>query len=358
MSQKKCASCGLVNGRRKLCQACFADLDAVIMAIEQKQAQSETLEDDSEELEEVNDRVVPPTITLNDGVEIPQIGFGTFSISHSLRKTDETVAFKNAVVHAIRSGYRHIDSAEFYRTHKVIGEAMSELIADGVIQREDLFITSKVDNSVRTTKAVRKSVHQTLRDLRTDYVDLYLIHSPQTIHSKSSGRRGSDVLEVYGELLELQKQGKIRSVGVSNFGVPHLEAIRRAGLRTPSVNQIEVHCFLYQEEVIEYCEGRNICVEAYCPLAKANKRAKKNGMLQKVVRDIGNGKNWAHIMLRYLIQRGFVPLPKSVHSDRIEANLDLLDFEIGPRNMRILDRLCDVNMRVSWNILNTEQWDL
>lgn len=168
---------------------------------------------------------------------------------------------------------------------------------------------------------------------------------------------GRDVLAVYRELLNLQREGRIRSVGVSNFGIPHLEALRRAGLPTPSVNQIEVHCFLYQRKVIEYCKKRNICVEAYCPLAKADSKAKGNTHLKNVARNVGMGKQWSHIMIRWLLERGFVPLPKSVHPARIESNFDVFDFELGEENMMILDGLCEENMRVSWNILNTERWD-
>lgn len=166
------------------------------------------------------------------------------------------------------------------------------------------------------------------------------------------------MLIAYRELLNLKSAGKIRSVGVSNFGVPHLEAIRRAGLATPSVNQIEVHCFLYQSEVIEYCRDKGICVEAYCPLAKADRRAKKDYRLQKVARNVGKGKNWAHIMIRWLLQNGFVAIPKSVHTARIQANRDVFDFEIERQNMRIVDRLRESNMRVSWDILNTCTWDV
>lgn len=140
---------------------------------------------------EVEHETAQPTITLNDGVEIPQLGFGTFSVMHSLRKANETAAFKKALLCAIRAGYRHIDSAEFYRTHKVIGQALRELIKHGEVAREDVFITSKVDNSVRTAAAVRRSVARTLSDLQTEYVDLYLIHSPKTKYSKSSGVRGT-----------------------------------------------------------------------------------------------------------------------------------------------------------------------
>ena len=138
------------------------------------------------------------TITLNDGVRIPQIGLGTFDYRHSFQQgsqqedTKRASQFKNALYHAIKhTGYRHIDAAEFYRTHAVIGDVLHQLICEGVIVRNDIFITSKVADPVRTKEGVIGSVNQTLSDLRTDYIDLYLVHSPNTSFKEGSGKRGN-----------------------------------------------------------------------------------------------------------------------------------------------------------------------
>ena len=304
------------------------------------------------------------TITLNDGVRIPQIGLGTFDYKLSFHDgspeedTQSLLEFKNAVYHAIKhTGYRHIDAAEFYRTHAVIGEVIQQLIKEGVISRRDMFITSKVNDPVRTKKGVIESVKQTLSDLKTDYIDLYLVHSPNTSFKEGSGKRGEDVLEVYQQLMELKQMGKIRSVGVSNFNIPHLRALEEAGLAPPSVNQIEAHCFLFEKALIGYCTKKRIYIEAYCPIARAHEKVRNDGTLQRLARSIGNGKTWAHIMIRWCLQQGFIVLPKSVRPERIDANADVFDFELSEQDMNDLEALRSAELRVSWNPLQVV-WDV
>ena len=330
--------------------------------------------------DQVNVQLKTRKIKLNDGVEIPQIGLGTFSYKHVFRfenapedKTEkkeltnkekekqkqedenEKQAFKNAVIYAIKIGYRHIDTAEMYRIQDIIGQALKELIKDGIIKREDVFISSKVDEDVRSVESVKKSVQQTLKDLQTDYIDLYMMHSPNSLLKEDSGKRGQDVLDVYKQLFEMKKEGKIRSIGVSNFNISHLKSIKKAGLSLPSVNQFELNCFLYNKELIEYCKSENIAIEAYCPLARG--KQSNNQYLNMLSDKIGKNKNWAHIMIRWAIQKGFIVLPKSVTPKRILANGDVFDFEIEENEMMSMEQLYSENLRCSWNPL-TAIWDV
>eukprot|EP01084_Bolivina_argentea_P097856 175906_1 len=189
-------------------------------------------------------------IKLNDGIEIPQIGLGMFAYDHVFRFQDKTrqktykneeekkqkeiedmkekIAFKNAVKYGIINGYRHIDGADSYRNSKQIGEALAELINDEIIQRKDIFITTKIAMKVRTANAVRKAVNKSLNEFQTNYIDLYLIHSPHTSLKKDN--RGQDVIQVYKTLHELKTEGKIRSIGVSNFNISHIEALEKNNL--------------------------------------------------------------------------------------------------------------------------------
>ena len=221
-----------------------------------------------------------------------------------------------------------------------------------------------MDNNQSTTtyrnmQQVRDGIEESLKLLQTDYIDLYLIHSP---HSDSpEGKRGDDILEIYKILLEYQSKGKIRSVGVSNFGILHLESIKNNGLPLPSVNQIEVSVFLVEDELIKYCNEKGIIIEAYSPIAQAHDIAKNNKLLNELADKYGklNDKKltFAHIMIRWCIDRGMVVLPKSVTPSRIIANGDVFDFKLSTDDMERLDELKKENYRICWNPLH-EPWDV
>eukprot|EP01083_Nonionella_stella_P029959 82288_1 len=317
------------------------------------------------------------SIKLNDGVVIPQIGLGMYAYHHVFRFHDtkhkktyrnddekaklqeadeeEKIVFKNAVKYGIINGYRHIDGADTYRNSKQIGQALKELIEDKVIERKDIFITTKIGMNVRSAKQTIERVNQTLKEFQTDYIDLYLIHSPHT--SAEKGKRGRDVVEVYETLHELKKENKIRSVGVSNFNSKHIDALLHNGLPLPSVNQFEVHCFLYEKELIEYCRDKGINVEAYCPLARARDTATNNSVLKEIASRYGKNKTWAHVMIRWCFQHGFIVLPKSTKLHRIIANGDIFDFEIDKDDMNALNELSKFHFRAAWNPLTVE-WDI
>eukprot|EP01084_Bolivina_argentea_P050083 92080_1 len=337
-----------------------------------------------------NELLSTSTITLNDGNKIPIVGLGTWLASRTARSrkywdntelystdknTDimqkskddftadqqEEQQFKNAIITAVKAGYRHIDSAVVYRTEKVVGEALNELYqsTDINIKREDIWITTKVPRPYRNRKQVRDGIEESLKLLRTDYIDLYLIHSPHT--NIEEGQRGKDVLEIYKILLEYKKKGKIKSVGVSNFGIEHLKSIEKNGLPLPSVNQIEASVFLVEEELIWYCNENGIVIEAYSPIAQAHDIAKYNDILLELADKYGKENNkkltFAHIMIRWCIEKGFVVLPKSVTPSRIIANGDVFDFTISEQDMKTLDQLKEENYRICWNPLEVE-WDV
>ena len=208
-------------------------------------------------------------------------------------------------------------------------------------------------------KQVRDGIEESLKLLQTDYIDLYLIHSPHS--DEDEGNRGKDVIEIYKILLEYQKQGKIKSVGVSNFGIKHLESLDKNGLSLPSVNQIEVSVFLVEDELIKYCEDKGIIIEAYSPIAQAREIARDNELLKELAVKYGkmNDKKltFAHIMIRWCIDRGMIVLPKSVTPSRIIANGDVFDFKISDDDMKRLEELKKENFRICWNPMD-EPWDV
>merc|ERR1712228_1135183 len=278
----------------------------------------------------------------------------------SIKEHEEEQQFKDAVINAVKAGYRHIDSAVVYRTERVIGEALHELYDSNIVKREDMFITTKVPRDYRNIDAVRNGIDESLKLLQTEYIDLYLIHSPHT-DVETEGQRGSDVLDIYKLLLKYKQEGKIRSVGVSNFGIGHLESIERNGLPLPSINQIEVSVFLVEEELIAYCKDKGIVIEAYSPLAQAGEIATSNpvlkGIAEKYSKELKKELTFAHIMIRWCVDKGFVVLPKSVKTNRIIANGDVFDFKIKQEDMERLDELKAAKYRICWNPLNIE-WDV
>lgn len=258
-----------------------------------------------------------PRITLNDGNEIPQLGFGVFKI-----EPENTV---KAVSKALEVGYQHIDAAQMYGNEKEVGEAIE---ASG-LQRDEIFVTSKLGNDVHEPEDARKALVQTLSDLGLDYVDLFLIHWPLP------NRYGGDFVSTWKTLEELQRDGYSRSIGVSNFQPAHLERLAAESDTRPAVNQIESHPYLTNDAVRDYCRQHEIAVEAWSPIAKG-------GVLEDVtVSDIADkvGKTPAQVVLRWHIQLGNIIFPKSVTPLRIEQNFKLFDFELEPRDMEAIAKL-------------------
>jgi 2,5-diketo-D-gluconate reductase A len=247
-----------------------------------------------------------PDITLNNGKTIPQLGFGVFQI-----KPEDTV---RSVLTALESGYRHIDTAEMYANEAEVGEA----IAQSGLDRTEVFVTSKLNNGFHEPDAARAAFDVTLDALRSDYVDLFLIHWPLPT------RYGGDYVSTWRTLEEFYREGRARSIGVSNFQPHHLRRLHEETTVPPAVNQIEVHPYLTQPGVRGFCAEHGIAVEAWSPIAQ--------GLVldDPIIVDVARraGKTPAQVVLRWHIQRGDIVFPKSVTPERIRENFAIFDFEL------------------------------
>jgi 2,5-diketo-D-gluconate reductase A len=248
-----------------------------------------------------------PNVTLNNGQAIPQFGFGVFQI-----EPKDTAA---AVSTALEAGYRHIDTAEMYGNEAEVGEA----IAASGLDRGEVFVTSKLSNDAHEPDAAREAFDGTLKALGVDYVDLFLIHWPLPT------RYGGDFVSTWKTLEEFYREGRARSIGVSNFQPQHLRRLHGETDVIPAVNQIEAHPYLTQDDVRAFCAEHQIAVEAWSPLGQGSV------LDDPVVRRIAErtGRTSAQVVLRWHIQRGDIVFPKSVTPDRIRENIDIFDFELS-----------------------------
>jgi 2,5-diketo-D-gluconate reductase A len=258
-----------------------------------------------------------PTIQLNDGHTIPQLGFGVFQIDPA-----ETA---RAVAEALDFGYRHIDTAEMYGNEKEVGQAIQ---ASG-LDRGEVFVTSKLNNGFHRPDAARRAFDGTLSELGFDYVDLFLIHWPlPTLYD-------GDYVSTWQTLEEFQREGRARSIGVSNFQVEHLERLAAECDVVPAVNQIELHPYLLNEEVRAYDEANAIATQAWSPVVQG-------GVLDDpVITAIADkiGRTPAQVVLRWHIQRGNIVFPKSTTPARIAENFQLFDFELDDGDVEQIDAL-------------------
>jgi len=247
-----------------------------------------------------------PDIGLNNGQTIPQFGFGVFQIP-----PQDTV---EAVSTALRAGYRHIDTAEMYGNEKEVGEA----IAKSEIDRSDVFVTSKLANDAHRPDDAHRAFDQTLQALGSDYVDLFLIHWPLPT------RYDGDYVSTWRALEEFYRDGRARSIGVSNFQPHHLRRLHTEAEVAVAVNQIEIHPYLTQDEVRGFCAEHQIAVEAWSPLAQG--LVLDDPVIDSIARR--TGKSPAQVVLRWHIERGDIVFPKSATAERIEQNIDIFDFEL------------------------------
>ena len=258
-----------------------------------------------------------PALTLNDGHTIPQLGFGVFQIPPA-----ETVA---ATTLALEVGYRHIDTAEMYGNEREVGEA----VARSGLARSDVFVTSKLNNGFHLPDDARRAFGRTLEALGSDYVDLFLIHWPlPTLYD-------GDFVSTWRTLTEFHRDGRARSIGVSNFQPHHLDRLRDETDLVPAVNQVEIHPYLAQDDLRRYDSLHGIATEAWSPIAQ--------GLVldDPVVGSVAaaTGRTPAQVVLRWHIQRGDIVFPKSVTPARVRENFALFDFELDDAAMAAITGL-------------------
>ncbi|KAF2191066.1 aldehyde reductase 1 [Zopfia rhizophila CBS 207.26] len=276
------------------------------------------------------------TFTLNNGVQIPAIGFGTFANEGARGET------YRAVLHALKTGYRHLDCAWFYQNEDEVGDAIQDFLASHPsVKRKDLFITTKVWNHLHEPEEVKWSCENSLEKLKLDYVDLFLIHWPIAAERDESnmpklGPDGKYIIKkeltanpepTWRAMEELYESGKARAIGVSNWTVPGLQQILSFAKIKPAVNQIEIHPFLPNTALVHFCFQHDILPAAYSPLGSQNQvpttgeKVRTNSMLNRVAERSGN--TLAQVLLAWGLRRGYVILPKSSTRERIESNWEV-----------------------------------
>lgn len=254
-------------------------------------------------------------VKLNNGIEMPQLGFGVFQIT-------DLAQCKQAVLDAINSGYRLIDTAAAYQNETAVGEAIKESGVD----REDLFITSKLWVSDFTYEKAKQGIDTSLKNLGLDYLDMYLLHQPY-----------GDTIGAWRALEEANKAGKIRAIGVSNFYADQMKDLELSSHIKPVVNQIEVNPWYQQASEVEFNQREDITVEAWAPFAEG----KHDIFTNETLKSIGEkyGKSTGQVILRWLLQRGIVVIPKSVHVERMKENIDVFDFSLSADEMSVISGL-------------------
>lgn len=254
-----------------------------------------------------------PLLTLNNGVEIPQLGFGVFQIPPGQTR--------EATLTALEAGYRHIDTAAIYGNEQDVGRAVQ---ASG-LDRSEVFVTTKVWNGDQGYESTLGAMDASLDRLGMDYVDLYLVHWPKPQHTEGTWRA----------MEEIQAAGKARAIGVSNFLPHHLDQLAETATVMPSINQIEFHPHLQSPEVVSSCAERGILIEAWSPIKRG--RIVDDPELGEIA--AAHGVTVAQVVLRWMLQRGIVTIPKSVTPSRIAENIDLYGFELTDEEMTRIDAM-------------------
>lgn len=256
-----------------------------------------------------------PQLTLNNGIRIPQLGFGVFQIP-----PEQT---RDAVLEALTTGYRHIDTAEMYGNEAGVAEA----IAASGVPRSEVFVTSKLSNAAHERDDALRAFDRTLAALDSEYVDLFLIHWPlPTV---------GDYVQTWRALEEIYKSGRCRAIGVSNFQIPHLRRLLDECAIVPAVNQIELHPYLTQAELRAYNARHGIATEAWSPIARG--RVLADPVVGRIAERVG--RTPAQVVLRWHLQRGEIVFPKSVTAERVRENFDVFDFVLGEEDLEEISAL-------------------
>lgn len=263
------------------------------------------------------------TLRLNDGTAMPRLGLGVYQIAAG-------GSCRRAVEHALKIGYRHVDTASFYGNEADVGRALRE----SALPREQMFVTTKLWNSDQGYASAIKAAEKSLERLGLDRIDLYLIHWPEPGKRHDSWRA----------LIDLRRRGLVRSIGVSNYTVAHLEELMASSDIVPAVNQVEFNPFLYQRQLLDFCAANGIALVAYCPLARAQKLG--DPRLKRIATKYG--KTAAQIMIRWTLQHGVGAIPKSSRPERMKENGSVFDFALDDDDMAKLDALNE-GYRTCWD---------
>lgn len=270
---------------------------------------------------EVDFMVKVPEIEFNDGFKIPQFGLGVFLMK-------DKAEFMEAVKWALEAGYRHFDTAAFYGNEQWLGEAL----ADSGLSRDEFFVTSKVWNCDHGYDETMAAFDKSLQKLGLDYLDLYLIHWPSDHY-----------IETWQAMEELQKAGKVKSIGVSNFKEHHLEDLMAHTDVKPVIDQVETHPYFQQKELVKYLHDHNIAHEAWSPMGRGSDGIFEDTVLKAIAAK--HHKTVAQVILRWHIQRKTVVIPKSIHQARLKENIDIFDFELTNEDMQKIAEL-DTRKRI------------
>nr|WP_273400021.1 aldo/keto reductase [Bifidobacterium indicum] len=264
----------------------------------------------------MTENVTDTTLTMNNGVQIPQLGLGVF-------QTPDGKATSQVVTWALQAGYRHIDTAMIYGNEESVGQG----IRDSGLKRRDVFLTTKLWNDDIRCGRAKEAFEESLDRLGTDYVDLYLIHWP------AQGWQ-----QAWQDMEELYRQRRVRAIGVCNFQQHHLEELHSISSTKPAVNQIESSPQFVNQELIDYCHGElRIDVEAYSPLGGTGGSVLSDPRLESISRRVGRSP--AQVVLRWHIQRGLIVIPKSTHQERIEQNAQVFDFTLDEDDMKAISAM-------------------
>ncbi|CAH2098424.1 unnamed protein product [Euphydryas editha] len=277
------------------------------------------------------------TILLNDGNRMPILSLGTFGKTNIADKV-----VKTAVIEAIEAGYRQIDTAAAYKNEEFIGEAIADVINRGIVTREELWITTKLHPEVGSREGVLPALRDSLKKLKIDCVDLFLIHSPDNL----GGIPEHDYLSVWKGMEDAKKLNLARSIGVSNFNSTHINRILATSEIIPATNEIEVNPTYTNLELVAYCQSLNITVLSYAPFGFMVPRpfslvpvvsTFEEPILVQLAQKYG--KMPSQIVIRYLIDRGTIPIPRSVNASRMRLNIDVFDFQLTPEEIILINEL-------------------